>query len=473
MLRFIIKRLLLFIPTLLVISLVSFGLSKVAPGDPVDLLIGGGGIEGRDLLDAERVYRETAHFLGLDQPAFYFTLTTQAYPDTLHRIVNRDRRKTLKRLIGRYGNWPEIQNYYHALRRAQMAHDRYPDSLRSDASVELGKFLQQLNFSYAPSRVEYLLTKLKDVSHSDSQLNEQVGRPLQRLNDAYRRVEAQAKPGRHYLPKVIWHGAANQYHRWISDFVRADFGISYVTGSPVGEQLREALGVTLLLNGTAILLAYLLAVPLGVTMAVRRDTVYDRLATIGLFILYSLPSFWIATLLVLFVTTPEYGMDWFPTMGLGHIPEGAGLGQTLRIRMHHLFLPVFCLTYGFLAFISRQMRGGMLDTLQQDYIRTARAKGLPERRVIWKHAFRNALFPIITLLASVFPAALGGSFVIEYIFNIPGMGKLTIDSIYQQDWPVLYAVLMLGAVLTMGGILLADLLYALVDPRVKYGQRNH
>ena len=136
-----------------------------------------------------------------------------------------------------------------------------------------------------------------------------------------------------------------------------------------------------------------------------------------------------------------------------------------------MVLPVFALSYGALAFISRQMRGSMVDVLRQDYVRTARAKGLKEKAVVWKHAFRNALFPIITMFASVLPASIAGSVVIEVIFNIHGMGKVVVDSIFRDDWPLVYSVLMLASVLTMVGILLADILYALADPRIRLGKR--
>ena len=165
-------------------------------------------------------------------------------------------------------------------------------------------------------------------------------------------------------------------------------------------------------------------------------------------------------------------MDWFPTHGLGDISEDDSFWDIFWMRAYHLVLPVFCMSYASLAFVSRQMRGGMIDVFQQDYIRTARAKGFAEQLVIWKHSFRNALFPIITLVASIFPGLLAGSLVIEVIFSIPGMGKLTIDSIYARDWPVVYTILMFSALMTMIGILVADLLYAWADPRVSFAKKS-
>ncbi|MEM9848821.1 MAG: ABC transporter permease, partial [Bacteroidota bacterium] len=171
---------------------------------------------------------------------------------------------------------------------------------------------------------------------------------------------------------------------------------------------------------------------------------------------------------IVFFTTPQYGMDIFPSIGLGSSSmEDDPFWTVFFERAGHLILPIFCVTYAALAFITRQMRAAMITVLSQDYIRTARAKGLNERKVIWKHAFRNALFPLITLLGSLFPSLIAGSVILEIIFNISGMGSLIFDAIFAQDWPVVYSVLMIGTMLTMLGILLADLLYAWVDPRIR------
>jgi peptide/nickel transport system permease protein len=180
----------------------------------------------------------------------------------------------------------------------------------------------------------------------------------------------------------------------------------------------------------------------------------------------------VGTLLLIFFTTREYGMDFFAGPGLGQVPAGAAWWQKIWLASPHLLLPVLCIAYPALAFIARQMRGSMAAALQQDFVRTARAKGLPEKTVVWRHAFRNALFPVITLIASVFPAAIAGSVAIEYIFNIPGMGWLMLNAILQKDWSIVFTVLMLGAVLTMAGMLVADVLYAAADPRVRFSKQS-
>jgi peptide/nickel transport system permease protein len=175
-------------------------------------------------------------------------------------------------------------------------------------------------------------------------------------------------------------------------------------------------------------------------------------------------------MLIVFFTSPEYGnaLHWFPAGGVTDLPKTAPFMARFWDIGYHLVLPIICVTYGSLAFIARQMRGGMLNVVKQDYIRTARAKGLEEKKIIWKHAFRNSLFPIITMFAYIFPAAIAGSVVIEVIFSIPGMGGLAYSSIIARDWPVVYTILMFAAILTMVGNLVADMLYAVADPRVTF-----
>ncbi|HNI45181.1 MAG TPA: ABC transporter permease, partial [Chitinophagales bacterium] len=233
----------------------------------------------------------------------------------------------------------------------------------------------------------------------------------------------------------------------------------------------DAVRWTLLINVVSLTISYLLSIVLGVWSAVRKGTLSDQISTALLFVLYSLPSFWVATILIVFFTSPEYGMNFFPPGQVTDLPSDAPFMKRFFDIAYHLFLPILCITYGSLAFISRQMRGGMLSVLKQDYIRTARAKGLSEDQVVWKHAFRNSLFPIITLFAAIFPATIAGSVVIEVIYSIPGMGMLTLNSITARDWPVVFTVLLFAAVLTMIGNLVADLLYALVDPRVSFGKK--
>ncbi len=262
-----------------------------------------------------------------------------------------------------------------------------------------------------------------------------------------------------------------RFARYWSNLVRLDFGVSLVSKEPVTHTLVGKLRYSLVLSLGSLILAYLIAIPLGVFSAVRRDTPADQAVTVTLFMLYSLPTFFVATLLLYFLSEgSSYPMlRWFPTGGFESQDSNTlTLMGRLRDIAWHITLPMVCMTYGSLAAISRYMRSGLLEVIAADYVRTAYAKGLPERLVIGKHALRNGLLPILTLLSGLLPAVLGGSVIVEYIFGIPGMGLWVIDSIYQRDYNVIMAVQLLSTVLVLLGILLTDLGYALVDPRIRY-----
>jgi peptide/nickel transport system permease protein len=193
--------------------------------------------------------------------------------------------------------------------------------------------------------------------------------------------------------------------------------------------------------------------------------------TVVLFALYSLPNFWIATLAIVYLGGGDF-WDVFPVYGLQSIgADGWPWWQRVQDQIWHLILPITCMTYYTFAVLSRYMRAGMLEVIRQDFIRTARAKGLSERVVIYRHALRNSLIPIVTLMADLLPALIGGSIVIETIFTIPGMGQLSFESVLNRDYPLIMAVFTLSALLTLVGILLADFLYTLVDPRIAYEKR--
>ena len=207
-------------------------------------------------------------------------------------------------------------------------------------------------------------------------------------------------------------------------------------------------------------------------MTTNPRSIFDKGATIGLFLLYSLPSFWVASLLMMWFGERDR-MIWFPVLGLfSDNWESMSTGERILDYLHHIVLPVFCLTYPGLAYLSRQMRAGMLEVIRQDYIRTAMAKGASRWRVVMVHALRNGLFPVITLFATLLPALIGGSIIIESIFQIPGMGFFTIENVYLREYDAVMAALILSAVLTLFGILLSDILYVVVNPQVSLEKRR-
>jgi peptide/nickel transport system permease protein len=258
-----------------------------------------------------------------------------------------------------------------------------------------------------------------------------------------------------------------QYLLWMKRVATLDFGSSYKDHRPVWDKILERLPVTIQINLISIFIVYLVAIPFGVYSATHPDSTSDRMLTLLFFFLYSLPSFWVAVLLIMLLGGGEF-LDIFPVYGINSIgAETLPLLPWLADRLWHLILPVFCLTYGGLAFLSRLTRASVLEVVREDYIRTARAKGLSERVVIFKHAFRNALLPLVTLLAALLPSMIGGSVIIESIFSIPGMGLLAFEAVLSRDYPVIMAVATISAILTLIGLLLSDIMYAALDPRIK------
>ncbi len=263
--------------------------------------------------------------------------------------------------------------------------------------------------------------------------------------------------------------ADTQYAHMVWRLLSFQFGRSAVkTREPVVQKIWSALVVSFPLMLMAELIIYLVAVPLGILCAVRRGTLADRLITLGLFLLYSIPGFVAGMLFLIFLCYGDF-LKIFPSLGLHS--EGAenwGFFAYLLDYLWHAFLPVVCLSLFSLAGLAMYSRTAMLDVLGQDYIRTARAKGLSEAKVIFKHALRNALIPILTLFATFLPALLGGSVLVEYLFGIPGMGRLSWECIEQKDFPTLMALIYIDALVVMFSILLTDILYVVADPRISF-----
>jgi peptide/nickel transport system permease protein len=245
-----------------------------------------------------------------------------------------------------------------------------------------------------------------------------------------------------------------------------DLGVSFSPdGRPVSAKILERLPITVFLNVLSMVLIFLIAIPIGVLSAVRQGSVFDRVMSVVVFVGFAIPTFWLALLLMILF---GLHLDWLPISGIRslnyeYLPPAAAFWDFLQ----HLILPVSIAAFGGLAGLSRYMRSNMLEVIRQDYITTARAKGLPERIVIYKHALRNAMLPVITLLGLSVPGLIGGSVIFETIFSIPGMGQLFYMAVMARDYPVVMGILVIGAVLTLIGNLLADVSYALADPRIR------
>ncbi len=464
----------IFIPTLIAISLVTFIISINAPGDPVDTILNkkaGGGEGGQSTKAAvdETAYVNMRHKLGLDLPVFYFSFTNATSSDTLYRIPKADVRSNFEHISFIYGNWPNVARYYGVIKEFNRALAGIPATgPAAEAITQTRNYVGTLNFTFQENKIQNLFQKLEFAINSAPQLQPFTAN-LQALHNAWNNIVLNKATYQKYIPVMHWYGLQNQYNHWLVNFLKGDFGLSYQDMRPVSAILSSAIKWTMGISLASILLAYLIAIPLGVSSAVRKGSRREKATTTGLFMLYSLPNFWIATILIIFFCGGDW-WSWFPAPGAAPVPDDAPFLYKISQGAYRLILPLFCWTYTSLAFISRQMRGGMLNVIGQDYIRTAKAKGLSENVIIWKHAMRNSLLPIITLFANVFPLIISGSVVIETIFSIPGMGQISYNALLANDYPVVFTVTMFAATLTLAGTLIADILYAAIDPRISFAK---
>ncbi|MBD8067538.1 ABC transporter permease [Bacillus sp. PS06] len=253
-----------------------------------------------------------------------------------------------------------------------------------------------------------------------------------------------------------------QYVKWLGNMAKGDFGTSLVRkGTPVSEMILNRLPNTLLLMVVSTLLAVVISIPFGIMSAARPYSKLDYSVTVTSFLGLATPNFWLGLILIMFMSV---NLGWFPTGGTHTLNAPFSIWD----RIHHLILPAFVLATADMAGLTRYTRTSMIEVIRQDYMRTARAKGFKESRVIYKHGLRNGLIPVITIFGLMLPTFIGGAVIVEQVFSWPGIGKLFFDSAFQRDYPVIMALTVISAVFVIIGNLIADILYAVFDPRIEY-----
>lgn len=257
-----------------------------------------------------------------------------------------------------------------------------------------------------------------------------------------------------------------RYVVWLKNLMHGNLGVSYVNGTPVTSRILNVLPNTLLLTGTALLFALLFSIPLGVYSAVRHNSFLDHFVTIGSTAAYSIPTFWLGLMMILLfaVHFHEWGLPALPVGGTHNLRGNAGALDYIK----HLIMPAIALGLVSLAGWTRYIRSSMLEVIRQDYVRTAEAKGLRNRTILFAHAFRNALLPLVTLIGLTLPDLFGGAVIIEQIFAWNGLGRLQVDAANQSDYTMVMGIVLMFAVLTLLANLLADVMYAVLDPRIRY-----
>ena len=489
MLEYLIKRILLMIPTFLGISLLIWLVMTMAPGEPAGGQTGPSDGTGGDAADAESGDKSQRNFrkqFGLDRPRFYNDWASLGKEEVLESIQAVRRGigdgpgqvspKEFKKAKRRLQDWqhfavPPLVELLNDTQNEPTLQDHVLGALRKSAYT----FRKVYPKGYVPSDEERARDKQVDA------FNQELD------TDTYRWTRDATADERESVVKnwKVWFAenkgtfeytfwedlkvrfTDTQFGKYWGGLLSFDLGISSQSREPVIKMILGRLKYSLSLAVPAFLIAWMLAVFLGVFSSTHHNSAADQSLSVSLYMLYSIPAFVMGTILQRWLAV-EYG--WFPVEGF----ESPGAQENLTTWEHfkdvlwHITLPLIVYTYGGLTYISRQARSGMLQVLKSDFVRTARAKGLPERTVIWRHAVRNGIMPIVTLLGTALPVLIAGSVFIETIFNINGFGLLMIKSILQKDYNVVMAIQLLVAALTLIGLLLTDIIYAAMDPRITF-----
>jgi peptide/nickel transport system permease protein len=464
MLTYLLKRISTLLLSLWIISVCLFFLQKNATVDVVMLQskARSNGLFYVHPLAAEKVYRAEAVRLNLDRPLFYFAMKPVMFPDTFYKVQYPEAVKVQKKLLLATGDWALVQTYFQTL---TAFYEKVAQTENGQVSIFWKQQLQEMANTAD-------LSVVKAACQASDEIREPYIEELRKIEGLLIRLSYQSPSFFSWLPFPRWNGFDNQFHLWFSKIIHGDIGISSRDGRPVLDKLKEAIPWTLWVNGLAILLAYMFAMPVGILMAVLPKSRWLRWINNFLLALYALPAFWVGSMLLFQATLPEYGFSFFSISGWSGLQrEGGFLSQPIPFLLQ-LSLPVFCMSYGLAAYLTSYMQSTFSKVLKEPYMLFAKTKGISRTRLYFKHALPNALLPQIVFVAGIIPALITGSVVIEVIFNIPGMGRLFIDSMLSQDFTTVYSFVLLVSVLTAVGLVVSDILLVVTDPRIRLSREN-
>ena len=491
MIRYTLNRLLVFIPMLVMISILAFVVSVSSPGDPINRLLSGNHEESADAkngnpnLEADK--KALRHQLGLDLPVFYFSMHTLADIDTLHRFEQLNEHAFMQGLARESGRPELVVQWIHQVHLTSAILDSLkPDSIQNTSSFQTDlsacrNLIESLCIYQTSTNMDAKQDSITLLLGSSALFYDAKVSWEKSLQIA-EQLKTEKQSWKKWIPKICWNGLQNQYHRWMfgdgderKGIIRGDFGLSFRDGQPISDRILPRFKWTLSIAAISIFIAFFIGIPTGVIAGSKVGSWFDRMHSIIAFAMLSLPGFFVATGLLVLFSNPDV-LDWFPSSGVKDLST-FDPNWTFWKRIQHyapyLILPIFCFTYASAAFISIQVRNSIREQMKQDYIRTARAKGISETRILIHHALRNSLSPIITLFGQSLPMLFGGSVIIESIFSIPGMGLEIYESVINYDYPMIVALFTIIGLLTMLGNLISDILYAWADPRVRFTKQNN
>ncbi len=462
MITYIIKRILAMLPVLAIILILSFVLFEYSGADPVKSLLTLQGITDDDQvnLDYQVEYKNIARDLSRDLPLFYFSIIPSYFPDTLHRILLPEKRRRAETLLTQYKNWDRVNDYVGNL--AALTEFENDPNLRSSLKQAIYQYNRGVGIEDA-ERIQQAI--IPDIDQSNLLIQERFASFFK----SQQLLFSNQTP--FYYPKLTFHGGQSQFHQWFKRVIVGDFGLAMTDGRPVLAKLSKSIGWSIMLALLSIFFASILSILVGLLTAYKKDTIIDSSTYLVLFSIFSTPLFWFATLMIVFFTSKDFGAltDIFPSVGRFYTGDGSML-QQLSHNLKLLILPIFCLSIHNTALLGRQIRASLLQQSAIAYNLTAIGKGMSQKSALIKHVLPNALLPFITIIIGAIPAAIAGTLIIEVIFNIPGMGRLMFQSILNDDWNIISAILIVISLATMIFYLIGDILYAYVNPKIKLAE---
>ena len=440
MIRFILKRTASSLLILSMLFLLVFLLGNSIPGDPVEQSLGESWEHNDGIFQVK--YKSRAEVLGYDMPGFYFSIVPNKFPDTLNRIYPLSRRKWHKSLLYTFNDNETVSIYISNIIYAS-----------NHNNSEVRRLVGRLYGISNPREIKEILTG--DVSDLLIPLKESATIMIS---------------NRSWIQNLLfsfrWNSSKNRFHKSLRETFSGG-GTSLVDGQKVGNRISKALSWSVIINLVTATFAYLSAILLGIFLAFRNGKKIEKvLSNLG-FVFYALPVFWLATIGITFFTKGNLGIGLFPGLKLDLLIGGGYFWDIPIISWSYYILPILCMALPVIAYLSRQMKSSIMAEKNKLYAISLESQGLSSTRFFKKQLVKNALFPIVTQLAAIFPALITGSLIIEVLFNIPGMGRLLYDSILANDWPIVFPIVLLAGLFTIIGYFISDLLYLKIDPRIK------
>lgn len=476
MIKYTVKRLLFFIPSVFFISVMCFLLIRSMPGDVVDHLIRDQTDERAN--DAKEVftqkYRQKASELGTDLPSFYVELSSLSAPRHLSYEWNPVRKNVISAFIDETGNVKTSEAWYNSVENINAHLYKYGGlSLDKQLVIDAKKTADKLLYESDAEEISILLIELKAILEMDTVYHRYSSTWITEAETNWKNLQEQKSTWKNYIPVLRFHSPC-AYDIWLfgdgknnRGVIRGDFGTSLIDRKPVNDSLLERIGLTVILSLISVFLAFLVSVPLGVVSALYNNSIFEKTISTIIFVFYALPTFWVASLSIMWLAGGD-GLDWFSPYGTGKITPDMNVWDIIVLKWKHFALPIFAWTYSGIAFITKQTKTAVLDNTERLYIKSAIARGLPFKQVLWKHVMPNSLRPLITMVANILPGLIGGSVVLETIFSLPGLGEWAYRAFLYKDFPVIMAVLFWGSLLTLTGYLVSDILLAVTDPKIRF-----